>query len=62
MFHSGNVGLSFGYPTVATWFSKLVICAMMIHGRHRGLPYEVDRAIVLPSEHIVENDTPNKRD
>lgn len=69
MFHSGNVGLSLGYPTVATsfssqfsTFSKLVICAMMIRGRHRGLPYELDRAIVLPSEHIVENDTASKRE
>lgn len=42
----GNVGLSLGYPTVMTslsgkfgTFSKLVICAMMIRGRHRGLPY-----------------------
>lgn len=69
MFHSGNVGLSLGYPTVATSFSsqfsifsKLVICAMMIRGRHRGLPYELDRAIVLPSEHIVENYTASKRE
>jgi Trk-type K+ transport system membrane component len=29
-------------------FSKLVICAMMIRGRHRGLPYQLDRAIMLP--------------
>ncbi|KAJ0332222.1 hypothetical protein COL5a_001928 [Colletotrichum fioriniae] len=33
-----------------TTFSKLVICAMMTRGRHRGLPYSVDRAIMLPSE------------
>ncbi|KAL4939589.1 hypothetical protein BDV06DRAFT_224861 [Aspergillus oleicola] len=53
----GNVGLSLGYPTVATslsgqftTFSKLVICAMMVRGRHRGLPYQVDRAIVLPTD------------
>ncbi|KAJ5682669.1 hypothetical protein N7462_005834 [Penicillium macrosclerotiorum] len=51
----GNVGLSLGYPTVSTSlsgeftvFSKLVICVMMIRGRHRGLPYKLDRAIVLP--------------
>ncbi|KAH7017002.1 cation transport protein-domain-containing protein [Ilyonectria destructans] len=31
-------------------------------GRHRGLPYELDRAIVLPSEHIAENDTASKRE
>ncbi|KAK2747036.1 low affinity potassium transporter [Onygenales sp. PD_40] len=53
----GNVGLSLGHPAVnsslTTRFSvlgKLVICAMMIRGRHRGLPYEVDRAIILPSD------------
>ncbi|KAF5022486.1 hypothetical protein F66182_5458 [Fusarium sp. NRRL 66182] len=52
-----NVGLSLGYPTIASsfctefsTFSKLVICAMMIRGRHRGLPYALDRAIVLPTE------------
>lgn len=52
----GNVGLSLGYPTNLTSlcghftvFSKLVICAMMIRGRHRGLPYALDRAITLPS-------------
>ncbi|KXH33990.1 low-affinity potassium transport protein [Colletotrichum simmondsii] len=54
---SGNVGLSLGHPSVMTslsgeftTFSKLVICAMMIRGRHRGLPYSLDRAIMLPSE------------
>lgn len=54
---SGNVGLSLGHPDVNTsltgqftTFSKLVICAMMIRGRHRGLPYRLDRAILLPSE------------
>ncbi|KAJ5743778.1 hypothetical protein N7533_008648 [Penicillium manginii] len=53
----GNVGLSLGYPTVSTSlsgeftvFSKLVICVMMIRGRHRGLPYKLDRAIVLPGD------------
>nr|XP_036582586.1 low-affinity potassium transport protein [Colletotrichum truncatum]KAF6791290.1 low-affinity potassium transport protein [Colletotrichum truncatum] len=54
---SGNVGLSLGHPSVMTslsgeftTFSKLVICAMMIRGRHRGLPYALDRAIMLPNE------------
>ncbi|KAL8973029.1 MAG: hypothetical protein Q9183_000197 [Haloplaca sp. 2 TL-2023] len=53
----GTVGLSLGYPTSNTSFSgqfsvvsKLVIIAMQIRGRHRGLPYELDRAILLPSE------------
>lgn len=28
---------------------------MMIRGRHRGLPYKLDRAIVLPGERLEEN-------
>jgi Trk-type K+ transport system membrane component len=55
----GTVGLSLGYPGVNTSFSsqfrvisKLVIIAMQIRGRHRGLPYAVDRAILLPSESL----------
>jgi Trk-type K+ transport system membrane component len=55
----GTVGLSLGYPNInaslSTEFSvvsKLVIVAMMIRGRHRGLPYELDRAILLPSESL----------
>ncbi|QKX61686.1 uncharacterized protein TRUGW13939_08841 [Talaromyces rugulosus] len=57
----GNVGLSLGYPTVNTSlsgqftvFSKVVMCFMMIRGRHRGLPYALDRAIMLPSDHVTE--------
>ncbi|KAJ5478831.1 hypothetical protein N7530_004340 [Penicillium desertorum] len=57
-----NVGLSLGYPTVSTSlsgeftvFSKLVVCAVMIRGRHRGLPYKLDRAIVLPSDRLEED-------
>ncbi|OQD86090.1 hypothetical protein PENANT_c008G05113 [Penicillium antarcticum] len=53
----GTVGLSFGYPSVNTSFSgqftvvsKLVIIAMQIRGRHRGLPYALDRAVLLPSD------------
>lgn len=53
----GTVGLSLGYPTINASFSaefsnisKLVVMAMMIRGRHRGLPYALDRAILLPSE------------
>ena len=55
----GTVGLSLGYPGTDTSFSaqfrtlsKLVMIAMQIRGRHRGLPYEVDRAILLPSESL----------
>jgi hypothetical protein len=55
----GTVGLSLGYPNTNTslcaQFSvlgKLVIIAMMIRGRHRGLPYGLDRAVLLPSENL----------
>lgn len=53
----GTVGLSLGYTGVNTSLSsqfsvigKLVIIAMQIRGRHRGLPYGLDRAVLLPSE------------
>ncbi|KAK9376381.1 cation transport protein-domain-containing protein [Lipomyces chichibuensis] len=59
----GTVGLSLGYPNTTTSFSaqfsvisKLVIVAMMIRGRHRGLPYALDRAIILPSESMARRD------
>lgn len=64
--HSGNVGLSLGYPTVDTGFSgvfntfsKTVICLLMLRGRHRGMPSRIDRAIMLPgdlviNEHLLE--------
>jgi hypothetical protein len=29
---------------------------MMIRGRHRGLPYQLDPAIMLPSERDSENE------
>ncbi|PHH61001.1 hypothetical protein CDD81_967 [Ophiocordyceps australis] len=55
-----NVGISLGHPSVnsalSTKFSvagKLVVCAMMIRGRHRGMPHGLDRAIMLPDEHLV---------
>lgn len=57
--------MSLGYPGVNyslsgefNIFSKLVMCAMMIRGRHRGLPYQLDRAILLPSEHLIDDDAP----
>jgi Cation transport protein len=59
----GTVGLSLGYPTINASFSaefgvigKLVIIAMQIRGRHRGLPYELDRAILLPSESMHQKE------
>lgn len=59
----GTVGLSLGYAgliggqtvnaSLSSQFSvvgKLVIIAMQIRGRHRGLPYGLDRAVLLPSD------------
>jgi Trk-type K+ transport system membrane component len=66
----GTVGLSLGYPGVNTSFSgqmkpvsKLIIIAMQLRGRHRGLPYALDRAILLPSEslHQKENEDATRR-
>ncbi|GAB7360575.1 hypothetical protein MBLNU230_g0459t1 [Neophaeotheca triangularis] len=55
----GTVGLSLGYESTNTSFSgqfhpisKLIIIAMMLRGRHRGLPYALDKAILLPSENL----------
>ncbi|PYI20803.1 potassium ion transporter [Aspergillus japonicus CBS 114.51] len=59
----GTVGMSLGYPGINASFSaefhvlsKLVIMAMQIRGRHRGLPYALDRAILLPSESLNQNE------
>ncbi|KAJ1305946.1 hypothetical protein OPQ81_010663 [Rhizoctonia solani] len=47
----GTVGLSMGLPTANYSFSgalrplsKLIICIVMLRGRHRGLPHAIDRA------------------
>ncbi|CAI4590219.1 AIF_collapsed_G0032140.mRNA.1.CDS.1 [Saccharomyces cerevisiae] len=59
----GTVGLSLGYPNTNTSLSaqftvlsKLVIIAMLIRGRNRGLPYTLDRAIMLPSDKLEQID------
>ncbi|KAF8511515.1 cation transport protein-domain-containing protein [Gautieria morchelliformis] len=53
----GTVGLSLGIPSANYSFSgalqplsKLIICAVMLRGRHRGLPVAIDRAVLLPAE------------
>ncbi|KAG5220041.1 TRKH superfamily [Salix suchowensis] len=53
----GTVGLSLGIPTENYSFcgafhplSKLIVCAVMIRGRHRGLPVAIDRAVLPPKE------------
>lgn len=51
----GCVGISTGLPNAAYSFSggwkvvsKLILCAVMLRGRHRGLPVALDRAVRLP--------------
>ncbi|KAH9073448.1 cation transport protein-domain-containing protein [Lactarius deliciosus] len=55
----GTVGLSLGIPSknfslsgAMSKLSKLIICAVMLRGRHRGLPVALDRAIVFPTEFV----------
>lgn len=56
----GCVGISVGLPDQDYSFSggwhvvsKLILCAVMIRGRHRGLPVAIDRAVLLPGEHLA---------
>jgi Trk-type K+ transport system membrane component len=53
----GTVGISIGLPTEAYSFcgawhklSKLILCAVMLRGRHRGLPVAIDKAVLLPRD------------
>ena len=55
----GCVGISVGLPSAAYSFSggwhsasKIVLCAVMLRGRHRGLPVALDRAVRLPGEQL----------
>jgi Trk-type K+ transport system membrane component len=55
----GTVGISVGVPNDAfsfsgAWYtgSKLVLCLVMLRGRHRGLPVALDHAVRLPGEHL----------
>ncbi|KAH8169082.1 cation transport protein [Sarocladium implicatum] len=59
----GCVGLSIGFPGkdysfVGAWHfgSKLVLCLVMLRGRHRGLPVAVDRAVRLPGEKMHQEE------
>ncbi|KAG7826311.1 hypothetical protein KL909_000363 [Ogataea angusta] len=59
----GTVGLSLGYPNTTPSFcgqfntlSKVVLIVMMVRGRHRGLPYAIDRAIMLETDKIKMRD------
>lgn len=55
----GTVGISTGLPNAAYSFSggcytgsKLVLCLVMLRGRHRGLPVALDRAVRLPGQDL----------
>lgn len=59
----GCVGISTGLPDQAYSFSggwhkasKLILCAVMLRGRHRGLPVALDRAVRLPGAEGDEMD------
>jgi Trk-type K+ transport system membrane component len=64
----GCVGISVGVPYDAFSFSgswhtasKLVLCAVMIRGRHRGLPVALDRAVRLPGEELHHEEEEDHR-
>lgn len=55
----GCVGISTGVPNnnysfSGAWnvISKLILTAVMLRGRHRGLPVAIDKAVMLPHESI----------
>ncbi|KAJ6031721.1 hypothetical protein N7540_002453 [Penicillium herquei] len=56
----GCVGVSVGYPGknysfCGAWhpISKLILAAVALRGRHRGLPVAIDKAIMLPTESLA---------
>lgn len=56
----GCVGISTGVPWNAYSFcgawhtsSKLILIAVMLRGRHRGLPVAIDKAVLLPDETLA---------
>jgi hypothetical protein len=60
----GTVGLSLGYPNTVTSFSarwsvasKVLLCGVMLMGRHRGLPSELDSAVAIVSRQQDEDVT-----
>lgn len=64
----GTVGISTGLPSAAYSFSggwyagsKLVLCLVMLRGRHRGLPVALDRAVRLPGEHLARDEEEDHR-
>ncbi|KAK4162301.1 cation transport protein-domain-containing protein [Cladorrhinum sp. PSN259] len=64
----GCVGISVGLPNQSYSFSgswrgasKLVLCVVMLRGRHRGLPVALDRAVRLPGEEMHEEEEEDHR-
>ncbi|TCD60471.1 low affinity potassium transporter [Steccherinum ochraceum] len=62
----GTVGLSLGVPNqnyslsgALHPLSKLVICVVMLRGRHRGLPVALDRAVMLPRRFPMQTEQVN---
>lgn len=62
-----TVGLSMGYPNTTPALSaqfsvlgKLIICLCLWRGRHRGLPYAIDRAVLLPMD-LEQHDEDQER-
>jgi Trk-type K+ transport system membrane component len=56
----GCVGISTGVPWntysfCGAWHtsSKLILCAIMLRGRRRGMPVAIDRAMLLPAESLA---------
>lgn len=54
------MGVSIGFPGKNSSFcsawhpiSKLILAAVTLRGRHRGLPVAIDRAVMLPSESLA---------
>lgn len=64
----GTVGISTGLPSAAYSFSggwhtgsKLLLCLVMLRGRHRGLPVALDRAVRLPGEQLSRDEEEDHR-
>lgn len=64
----GCVGISVGLPAESYSFaggwrrgSKLVLCLVMIRGRHRGLPVALDGAVRLPGEQLHRDEEEDHR-
>ncbi|RSL74756.1 hypothetical protein CEP53_000052 [Fusarium sp. AF-6] len=59
----GCVGISVGLPDENCSFSggwhaasKVILCAIMLRGRHRGLPMKIDPVVLLPSESMFREE------